>query len=36
VSSIGVTPPLGTISGFGPDGDETERLPESLGSTESE
>jgi len=36
VSSIGVTPPLGTIGGFGSDGDEAERTPESLGSTESE
>jgi len=31
-----MTPPLGTISGFGFDGDESERAPESQGSTESE
>jgi hypothetical protein len=31
-----MTPPLGTISGFGSDGDEAEHTPESPGSTESE
>jgi hypothetical protein len=31
-----MAPPLGTIGGFGTDGDDVSRAPESPGSTESE
>jgi len=36
VGDVGITPSLGTIGGFGSDRDEADRVPESLGSTESE
>jgi hypothetical protein len=36
VGGIGMAPPLGTIGGFGTDGDAVERSPEGLGSNESE